>query len=660
MLLRSLKLYNFRQYRGEQKIYFSTDKEKNVTVILGKNTDGKTTIVQAFNWVLYDKITFQDKSLLNIDVQNEMVDNSREKVLVEIELMHDDIEYTITRSIHYNCNLLKGVKESGNSILNIIYKQQDGQTKSIKATEHKNIINKILPESLSDYFFFDGERIENISNRQDVSEAVKGLMGLSILDAAINHLAPNRKNSVYGKFKSGLDLEGNSNAIEIQSKLENAERNRDDAENSIKNVVKEIEYYNSKKDKLANELRENESTSKIQIENEKLEHVLKIKLEELAKLQKNLVSDFNNEHYAFFSQELSKKAMELLSTVEEKTQGVPEMNVKSIEYLLKRGKCLCGNELKENTEALKNILKEMDLLPPNCIGTIVRQFTNSVETYNSVNDRYYQNIITRYKQIRECKDEITNIEHELKNISLEIINSKDMRQVEQEFLQTKTKINELVKKKDALLISKGRYEREIEINKKRYDSLAIISEKNKKVFEYLEYTNKAYEWFKITYVHKESEIRSKLNNKVNDIFSKMYHGNRKVLINDRYRIELFTSLGNREIKSDESRGLETVKNFAFIAGLVDLAKEKIIGETSNQILSSEPYPLVMDAPFSNADEIHVSNISKILPQIAEQIIMVVMEKDWKFADVEMSEKVGKEYNLDKQSETLTYIREVEV
>ena len=114
-----------------------------------------------------------------------------------------------------------------------------------------------------------------------------------------------------------------------------------------------------------------------------------------------------------------------------------------------------------------------------------------------------------------------------------------------------------------------------------------------------------------------------------------------------------------EMVTDESRGLETVKNFAFIAGLVDLAREKIKERTGGleMALSSEPYPLVMDAPFSNADEKHVSNISRVLPDIAEQVIMVVMAKDWGFAEPVMGYRVGKKYYLDKRSETLTYIRE---
>lgn len=86
-----------------------------------------------------------------------------------------------------------------------------------------------------------------------------------------------------------------------------------------------------------------------------------------------------------------------------------------------------------------------------------------------------------------------------------------------------------------------------------------------------------------------------------------------------------------------------------------LAKGKIVTDSSeNGInLSSEPYPLVMDAPFSNADETHTANISKVLPEIAEQVIMFVMQKDWNYAEPVMNDRVGQRYHLDKVSETFT-------
>ena len=65
MLIKKLRLKNFRQYIGEQVIEFSTEHEKNVTVLIGVNTSGKTTLIRAFEWILYNKNEFDDKNLLN-------------------------------------------------------------------------------------------------------------------------------------------------------------------------------------------------------------------------------------------------------------------------------------------------------------------------------------------------------------------------------------------------------------------------------------------------------------------------------------------------------------------------------------------------------------------------------------------------------------------
>ena len=49
MLLQSIELQNFRQFINE-KIDFSTDPERNVTLIIVENGTGKTTCAQAFFW----------------------------------------------------------------------------------------------------------------------------------------------------------------------------------------------------------------------------------------------------------------------------------------------------------------------------------------------------------------------------------------------------------------------------------------------------------------------------------------------------------------------------------------------------------------------------------------------------------------------------------
>ena len=73
MRFESIALHNFMRYKGENRIEFSCEEGKNVTVILGDNTVGKTTVAQAFRWCLYGAVLAErgkrqeDYQLLNSD-----------------------------------------------------------------------------------------------------------------------------------------------------------------------------------------------------------------------------------------------------------------------------------------------------------------------------------------------------------------------------------------------------------------------------------------------------------------------------------------------------------------------------------------------------------------------------------------------------------------
>ena len=63
MLLKALRMKNFRQFKGETNVTFACNKEQNVTIILGNNTFGKTTLLQAFNWCFYKMVIIRFKML---------------------------------------------------------------------------------------------------------------------------------------------------------------------------------------------------------------------------------------------------------------------------------------------------------------------------------------------------------------------------------------------------------------------------------------------------------------------------------------------------------------------------------------------------------------------------------------------------------------------
>lgn len=657
MLIKSLRMENFRQFRGSTNIDFSCDPEKNVTVILGDNTFGKTTLLQAFNWCFYGKVNFDQNPdfLLNYEVSEEMRNGEQQLVEIEITVLHDGIEYVITRSQRYNCS---NGNVRGESVprVKVSYKQNDGQTESVKPAHVENVINNILPEDLSTYFFFDTERVSSASSRRDVAEAVKGLLGLSILDSAIKHLGDRAKRStVIGKLYGSMDLEGDAKAQEALNRIQSSEAKCSASGEQLDDCISQISQYDARKEQLDAILRDQQSTAALQKKKEDIERRITMERKALADAITLYFQEFSGGALPFFAQPLLGTAKAFLKEVKVDDKGIKDLTKDTILELIKRGRCVCGQPLVEGSDALKHLQEELAYVPPESIGNTVRHYRQRLDNFSRTAGRTYNSLEERYKSILRSKTYIQDWEDELLGISDQIAGKENMRQYEQELTDIRSRLRDLHAKKDRLNRDIGALKGDIERYKKVYDSLTAVSGKNRQAMELIRYAEEIREWLVDTYKEKEATIREDLEAKVNEIFERMYHGRRRVAIDAKYHVELLTTISDREIASGESEGSNRVKNFAFIAGLVALAKTKIVADSNENgvNLSAEPYPLVMDAPFSNADETHTANISKVLPEIAEQVIMFVMQKDWNYAEPVMQESVGKRYHLSKVTETCT-------
>lgn len=664
MIIKSIKLENFRQYKNTNYVEFSTDPERNVTIILGVNTSGKTTLIQAFNWCLYETTTFKSKDmLLNSDLAASLTYGTYAIVRVEVVLVHDNKEYTVVRSQKFYGTGNAHVR-GDKSQLTVSYKEDNGNSAFVSPVECENTINKILPKGLSDYFFFDGERIQDINNKKDVVAAVRGLMGLDIINEAVDHLEPNKSSSVISKLRGELNIGSDSKSRELRSNLSSYQSQLQDKKARLETIEQEIDFARAEKERLAELLRSTAEVRDLQKQRDRLNNELNNLDVSLKSANDRILTDFNRDYLNFFIQPLISKAKNILANSNKQVEGIPEMDATSIEYILKRGRCICGCDLRKNQGAVDNIKYEESLLPPHQIGTIVR-------TYNETCDMQisrYQNapldltIADDFEQIRRYERRRSDINTELKNISNKIkeLGAVNSAQIENDYNANDKVLEDKLRQKGSIEQSIKNLSTLISDAQKQINNLAVQCERNNLINREIAYATAAYTWFRESYDQKEKEVKRDLLSSVNNIFAKMYHGSRQVTIDDKYRIQLTTTVGGEKISTDESKGLEAVKNFSFISGLVDLARKKArtIQNSSNEdepeLFSTEAYPIVMDAPFSNVDEQHIKNISVILPEIAEQVILIIMKKDWTFAEETMGSKVGASYQIEKVDNSDTY------
>lgn len=659
MLIKQITLSNFRQYRGKQIVEFSCDKEKNVTIILGDNTSGKTTLIQAFNWCLYGETSFKTKDLINSEALREMEISSCKNVSVEIELIHENKLYVIRRTQKVTKSMPGRAHVFSTPILKVEYKEPNGEMQEVSSLQCQSTINKVLPEALSGYFFFDGEHISDINDRGNVVKAVRGLMGLETINEAVDHFSPKSTVSVISKLQKEVDIGQDSKHIKLKGDLTAAKERMKTFENRLAQVRSEIEYFERRSKELSDKILANADTKNRQEEKVRTERDVAFLEKNKTDVEQEIVRDFTKNAYKFFALPLYEKVYKVIADAKQDGEGIPKMHSDSIEYILKRGKCICGADLTMNQGAVNHIRYEQSLLPPQHIGTSIREFKKNCQRYQLDIIGYAERIETDYRRIRENANELDDKKAHMAELSRLLQGNVDVGKFERDKVENDAQLKQKRELEISLSVRIGETKNQIESLEKQISALQRVTDKNRRINTYIAYAQRIYEWFKKSYDEKEKEVKDELYTSINTLFKQMYHGERIVEVDDRYHITLKVSSGNGVYVNDTSPGLDTVKNFAFIAGIVDLARKKAQqkGDGINTIeYSSEPYPIVMDAPFSNADEKHIANISMVLPQVAEQVILIVMNKDWEYAQANMSDRIGMIYQIEKHSEVNSSIR----
>lgn len=662
MLIKSLRYKNFRQFKGENQIAFSCDPKKNVTIILGDNTFGKTTLLQMFNWCFYDKAIFNDNPdfLLNLELASAMYngDNPTE-VLIEIVLEHEGRDYTITRKQDYL--KVNGTVTHRDSQLKVTFKDlSTGKTGYIeKDKDMKSVINLILPEDLSGYFFFDTERVQNVAERKDLSASVKGLLGLTVLDNAIKHLGKEEsKTTVIGSFYEDLKKNDDSKATEALDEIQAAEEAREYQQKIKDDAESEIDNYERRREVLEGKIRDLQTTTELQKRKDQLARDIKSEKDALEKIYSEFPVLFGDDAVWFFAQPLYRQAMEFLEQAKVDDKGISDVTANTIKELIRNGKCLCGADIVDGNDAYMHLMEQIKFVPPESIGTTIKNFKKDIQQYDKINtnDRFFQTIQSRIADILRFKNRIQEWEEEIADIEQQIEGKDDAKKYQIELNDVKQRLKEKTKAKELAIAKIAEAESRKERFKKIYDTLIAKSDKGREIRRYLAYAIKIQEWIQNYYNEEESKIRAELQEHVNVIFQRMYHGERMLEINEKYQTVLYSVIPetHEKVISGESEGLIRVKNFAFIAGLVDLAKDKTL-KVGEDKLENEPYPLILDAPFSNADEEHIKNISRELPMVAEQVIMFVMKKDWRYAETVILDRVNQMYTLEKHSDTYSTI-----
>lgn len=204
MRITNIEFENFRNFRDHGEIKCSTDGK--VTIIYGKNGDGKTTLHQLFQWVFYGQVRFNKTTtdrLYNLQYESECSFGDTFQVMGCIDFEHSGVKYSLKRTYTYKKGLNDSEKIAEDVVLNYMNEDHDWR----RIDKPKETIEKLLPSGLSDYFFFDGEsmiadlRVKGKDSAGKLRKALYSMFDLDVIESALDHIGDTKlKTTVLGKL----------------------------------------------------------------------------------------------------------------------------------------------------------------------------------------------------------------------------------------------------------------------------------------------------------------------------------------------------------------------------------------------------------------------------------------------------------------------------
>tara|TARA_R100000951_G_scaffold90399_1_gene78672 strand:+ start:4141 stop:6093 length:1953 start_codon:yes stop_codon:yes gene_type:complete len=216
MILQSLRLVNFGLYGGEHCFELAPDADgkKPVVLVVGHNGAGKTTFLEAVRLALYGKRALgarvgqveYERHLLK-RINNFTTDRSASVELAfKSQHLGNEDTYTVRRSW----------SARGASVTESLEFERNGApVDDIPSEDWNHYFEDIIPAGVSQLFFFDGEKIQDIADDQEntgLTDAIKSLLGIDILDQLRGDL------SLY-KSRS-MDREGDSDLEKLSREVE--------------------------------------------------------------------------------------------------------------------------------------------------------------------------------------------------------------------------------------------------------------------------------------------------------------------------------------------------------------------------------------------------------------------------------------------------------
>jgi DNA sulfur modification protein DndD len=654
MILERLVIENFRQFKGRQEIVFSDLRDRNVTIVHAENGFGKTTLLKALLWVMYGKDGLKEDfekpdSILHEGLAHRTKDPNSTIAKVELAFKHDTDRYILTRQL----SLAQQRLDARQTTLSLEV-MRDGQTFALERPQQR--IQAIVPEGISGFLFFNGERINYLAeerNSAQVTEAIHQMLGLKLLRTTIDDL---RHQNVRGKLRTEQKETTSEEKRELIDRLAGIESeakehgdNRTQTLSNLKAIAAELVTVDAKL--AANQKAYLLQAKRIHLVQERDELIGR--RDETTRRLAKLISD---DGYTLFTSGLINRGREIVSRLRSEGKIPARVLNTFLQELIDSGSCICKRHLGEGTperaavESLLTIAGDQDF--NNAVGALDHAMGLIEGVASQTGVQLKQLNIERLGLLRDIRERDEQIEeiHQL-------LGGKDDEEVQH--LEEKRKSLQL--ERDAQNAALGRVEGQIEATKEAIASLENqirqIEDKEEaaaRAQRRVDAVDDCVEILENILKAETEDLRPMLNDEIDSHFRKIMTKDYWAELTENYTLRIRKRIagsdgeGNSaEIDAALSTGERTVTSLVFIASLVSLAKRRSEIPTILKDLAGSAYPVAIDSPFGSLS-IFRDGVARNIPELAPQVLLLVSPEQYN-GQVERAldetGRVGKRYYL---------------
>ena len=643
MKLEFARIVNYRQFFGQQDIEFSIFPDLNISVFHGDNGAGKTSLFSAINWCLYERGIEGIGEIVSKRALNEAGEGKEITTSVQISFQHQGKVYVADRYLVV-IKTEKGYREKAKGFTLSRYKKSGDL---VSEPNPIGTMNSILPSNVRPYFFFDGEKMDDLTkaNSEEVKEAIRNMMRLPAIERAKEHL-----NAIAAEYRKEMARHGSPEIEELTTEEDSLRRKKETMLLRKDELEKEIHLGNEKVEEVERKLRDTHETRELQKQRDNLNR----QIQDLENQESELTSDIQrivNKTYPKYLAGVAEKAIGILDEKRIKGEIPSGVREQLIRDLFEKHTCICGRSFLEGDDAYQHLQALLKRTASSKLENEVSKLGGSLASLSSRFEEDYKNLSVLVKHRAQTQQTCERYYRQLDDIRRQLESSPEQESADLEKLRVK-----LQSQLQFNIAEQGKIVGQIEgIDKKIAESVsqrekALADEK--KVFELSKKEKLAQQAADAVVQIKDQffeNTRIEIERATKEVFSKLAWKQehfQDLILDKSFRLEVIDRWGT-PTRQELSAGERQILSLSFITALSKL--------------SGEEAPLVMDTPFGRLSGNHLRAVAENLPDLTPQLVLFVTDREWDEASrTSLEPRVGSQYrfNFDKDT-SCALIEEVE-